>query len=131
MRLGYVVVQGSDPECAGIKDARGYRKIGDVILLRIPQKRADELEKHREYKRLVQQEGVEGALREMSDRYRSKGVYMVDPRDKAVGRGGNLMDAMEGRAKSEGARRTAMKAVNQRLRDGTVPGMPVPGKGGR
>ena len=130
MRLGYKVVQSNDPECAGIKDARGYRKIGDVILLWIPEARAKELEQHREYKRLVQQEGIEGALREMSEKYRSKGVSLIDPNEKAIGGRGSLMSAMEGRAATEGARRTAMRGVDKQLRQGTVPGMPPPGKRG-
>jgi hypothetical protein len=131
MRLGYVVVKGDDPECAGIRDARGYRKIGDVILLWIPQDRADELQKHRDYKRLVQQEGVEGALREMSEKYKGKGVSMIDPRERKIGSGGSLLDAMGGRAKAQGARQAAMKGVDTHLRQGTVPGMPAPGKGRR
>ena len=129
--LGYQVVQGADPECAGMKDARGYRKIGDTILLWVPIAIAAKLEQHREYKRLRQQQGVDGALREMSEKYKGKGVSLIDPREKTIGRGGNLMDAMAGSAKAQGARQTAMKGVDKHLRAGTVPGMPAPGKGRR
>ncbi len=81
----------------------------------------------------MQQKGVEGALREMGEKYRDKGFIVHDnARDVQVGgkRGQNLMNVMEAKAKHGGAARTAMKGVDQMMRTGTVPGIPTPGKGG-
>ena len=90
-----------------------------------------------EYRRLMQQKGVEGALREMGEKYRSKGfIVHEDARNVSMGgRGGkNVMDVMEGKAGAgrlrAGAARTAMKGVDDMIRSGTVPGIPTPGKGG-
>lgn len=132
-RLGWIVVQSEMPECPSLKDARGYRKIGDVILMRIPIEKYNHLQQVAEYRRLMQQKGVEGALREMGEKYRSKGfIVHDDARNVSMGgRGGkNVMDVMEGKAKREGAQRTAAKGVDSMLRSGTVPGIPTPGKGG-
>jgi hypothetical protein len=130
-RLGWVVVTSADPECASLKDARGYRKIGDVILMRIPQDKFEKLEAAQEYRRLMQQEGIKGALRELGAKYRDKGfIIHDDARDVQVGRKGkNLMDMMETKSRQTGARQTAMKGVDKMLRDGTVPGIPTPGRG--
>jgi hypothetical protein len=129
-RLGWTVVQSDMPECVSMKDARGYRRIGDCVLMRVPEEQWIKLQKAEEYKRLVREKGVTGALQELSDKYRSKGVYMVDPRKKDLGHGRSVMDAMETRAKAQGTRRTAMKGVDEMLRKGNVPGMPSPRKGG-
>lgn len=129
-RLGWVVVQGQDPECAALKDARGYRKIGDTILMRIPEDRFNKLEQAMEYRRLMQQKGVEGALLEMGDKYRDKGfIVHQDASAVNIGRkGGNLMDTMKANSHRTGAARTAAAGVDSMLKKGTVPGLP---KGGR
>jgi hypothetical protein len=130
-RLGWIVVQSDMPECSSMKDARGYRRIGDTVLMRIPEERYFELEKAEEYKRLVRKEGVAGALRELGAKYRDKGIIVHDDASNVhISGNRNLMDVMQGKAKQEGTRRTAMKGVDKMLRQGTVPGMPSPGKGG-
>ena len=132
-RLGWIVVQAEMPECANLKDARGYRKIGDVILMRIPMERFEKLHEATEYRRIMQQKGVEGALREMGEKYRSKGfIVHDDARNVSMGgRGGkSVMDVMEGKARRGGAARTAMKGIDSMIHKGTVPGIPTPGKGG-
>lgn len=131
-RLGWQVVQSDMPECPTLKDARGYRLIGDVILMRIPIDKFEELEAAQEYRRLLQQKGVEGALREMGEKYRDKGfIVHEDARNVSVGRSGKTaMDVMEQKARQTGARQTAMKGVDNMLRSGTVPGIPSP-RGGR
>ena len=132
-RLGWIVVQSEMPECPNLKDARGYRKIGDVILMRIPMEKFEKLHAATEYRRLMQQKGVEGALREMGEKYRDKGfIVHDDARNVSMGgRGGkSIMDVMEGKSRRTGAHRTAMKGVDQMMRTGTVPGIPTPEKGG-
>lgn len=129
-RLGWMVVQAADPECPSLKDARGYRKIGDTILMRIPVDRFEKLAQAEDYRRLMQQKGIKGALREMGEKYRSKGFIVHDDASEvSVGRKGSpLMDVMAQRSRQTGARETAMSGVDNMLRQGTVPGLP---KGGR
>jgi len=128
-RLGWVVVQSDMPECVALKDARGYRKIGDTILMRIPEDRFVKLEQAQEYRRLTQQKGIKGALREMGEKYRSKGfIVHEDASEISAGRGGSsLMDTMAQRSRQTGARNVAASGVDSMLRSGTVPGLP---KGG-
>jgi hypothetical protein len=128
-RLGWVVVQGDNPECMSLKDARNYRQIGDTILMRIPEERFNKLEEAIEYRRLAQQKGIKGALREMGEKYRSKGFIVHDDASQiSPGRGGSsLMDTMEQRSHRTGAHNTAAAGVDSMLRSGTVPGLP---KGG-
>ncbi|GAG11844.1 unnamed protein product, partial [marine sediment metagenome] len=93
----------------------------------------EKLHEATEYRRIMQQKGVEGALREMGEKYRSKGfIVHDDARNVSMGgRGGkSVMDVMEGKAKRGGAARTAMKGIDSMIRKGTVPGIPPPGKGG-
>ena len=127
-RQGWQVVQSNDPEAPSLKDARGYRKIGDTILMRTPEANYQKIEAIRDYRNKVREQGVTSTLQEMSDKYRSKGIKMVDPHEKSIGRGGTLMDAMEKNAQTLGARQTAMKGVDTMLRNGTVPGLPKGGK---
>lgn len=129
-RLGWTVVQGDMPECAALKDARNYRQIGDTILMRIPEDRFNQLEEANEYRRLMQQKGIESALREMGEKYRSKGFIVHDDVSSVnLGRkGSSLMDVMEKKSRQTGVTRTAMSGVDSMLRSGTVPGLP---KGGR
>ena len=126
-------VKAADPECPTMKDARGYRKIGDTILMRTSQDRYDLIERSREYQRLTREKGVDGALRELGDKYRDKGFIVHDDiKGVKVGRQGkSVMDVMETKARQTGARQAAMKGVDTMLHDGTVPGMPPLGKGRR
>lgn len=128
-RMGWTVVQSDDLEAPSLRDVRGYRKIGDTILMWCTEEQYHKIEYMREYKNLQRERSVDAGLRELNDRYRGKGIHIVDPTQKQMGpRGGNLMEAMEKGAKHQGAVRTAMRGVDKMLRDGTVPGLP---KGGR
>jgi hypothetical protein len=131
-RLGWTVVQSADPECPEIKDARGYRVIGDTILMRVPEERAMMLDAIEEKKRREREDGIGGRLREMGEKYRHKGLIVHDDASKIKSPGGgNLIETMQSKARgSAAARSIAQKGVDKMIRQGTVPGMPVPGKGG-
>jgi len=131
-RLGWTVVQSADPECPELKDARGYRVIGDTILMSISEQRALAIDAMEERKRRAREEGVGSGLVELGERYQGKGIKVhADASQVNFGRQGkNLMDVMEGSAKNQGAIQTASKGVDTMLRNGTVPYMPPPGKAG-
>lgn len=122
MRLGWIVVKAEDTECPELKDARGYRKLGDTILMWTSVANYDKIQAMREYRQLLHEKGVGAALKELGDRYRSKGfIIHDDAEEKRLGPQGNqtLMDTMRKRA----ANQAATTGVNTMLRNGTVPGM--------
>jgi len=75
---GWVVVAGDDPECTHCRDELGRRKIGDVILMRIPLDRCLELRQLDRLKRRMKSEGIDGALKEMGERGAKRGVILHD-----------------------------------------------------
>ncbi|RLI53354.1 MAG: hypothetical protein DRP09_15935 [Candidatus Thorarchaeota archaeon] len=107
--LGYKVVTGKMPEAIEQKEADGTRRIGDVLLMRIPEKQAKIIDKKMEEKRLRQQFGVESSLVELGSKYSRKGIKVH------TGEAGiNL---------AQGAQGVASKARDKMLREGTVPGL--------
>lgn len=125
VRLGWVVVKAEDPEAAEVKDARGYRKIGDTILMWTPEENYQKIQALREYRQLKHEEGIGSALKELGRRYGGKGFTVHDDtKNTGYGPKGTLMDTMQSRA----ARQLGAKAVGQMAKDGTVPGMPAGGR---
>lgn len=132
-RLGWTVVQAADPECPTIKDARGYRVIGDAVLMWATEAQYAKIIAMQEYRQLLHEKGVGSALKELGEKYRDKGfVVHDDAASVPVGsKNANLMDMMETKAHQTGTRSVAQKGVDQMLRNGTVPGMGVGGGRGR
>jgi len=124
VRMGWTVVKSEDPECPELKDARGYRKIGDTILMQTSVANYEKIQAIREYQQLVHEKGVGAGLKELGERYANKGFKVHDDVDgKQFGKG-TLMDTMKNRA----SRQTAANAVGKMVKDGTVPGMPAGGR---
>lgn len=128
--FGWRVVGSDDPECPEMREADNTRRIGDTLLMWIPVERYEELEERSERVRLAQQKGVEAALKELGDRYRDKGIKVVDPEQLAYGKPDSDQTVMD-RLKKRAAAKAQSGRVNQMLKSGTVPGMPAPGEGGR
>jgi len=129
---GWEVVQGDMPECreAMIKEDT-TRRIGDVILMRIPEEVYAAIEAREEEKRQRQEFSVTAELQEIGRRYPR--VFTVHEDLSKVQFGGRtLADVMERKAahataRRMAAKRVAMEAIDRKLREGTVPGMEVPG----
>lgn len=109
------VVQGNDPEAKEYKHVDTTRRVGDTILMRIRMDLHAELQEREAEKRRKQQEGVTSELKEMGARHRDKFIVHADPET----------NPHMGSMKASAARQTAMKGVDQMLRRGNVPGMPV------
>ncbi len=116
---GWEIVSGDMPEAAERRDVTGARRIGDTILLRIPEERALRLDRAEYVQREMQQKGIGGRLAELGERYRSQGLIVhtdlstINPR---------IAQAMQARA-------VAGQRFDQMLHTGTVPGLRPPGGG--
>jgi hypothetical protein len=125
-REGWKVVSGDDPEAIELKDADGFRKIGDALLMKIPRERYNQIEAEREKRRLSQQLGIDARLIELGDKAAKHGIKVhTDPGTIPAGRGKKtLMEVMKARH----ARQMATQHRDKLLKTGKVPGMPSPGQ---
>jgi len=121
---GWEVVQGDMQEAKELTQGDGTRRLADVLLMRIRLDRAIMLDRQDRERRERQQQAVTAQLEEAGARYAKEGVIVSTPTNMSPER----LKTMETRA---GARRTAMGAVDNMLREGTVPGVPSPGRGRR
>lgn len=133
--LGWQVVQGDDPECrhAMIKEDT-TRRIGDVILMRIPRALFQQLEADAARRRDRLDETIMTDVEAIAAKYPHLLKVRRDLDQVKVG-GRSLSELMEQRASAAtaaniGARQVAGQKVDRMVREGTVPGMDVPGRGG-
>ena len=117
------MVTGTDKECEEHKEADGSRRIGDTLLMRVPRARWERLEEEAFKRREEQHKGVGSRLLDLAEKGRAHGLKVHG--DISTVQVGNqtLMDVVE---KRSGAHKTAMKHIDKKLRDGTVPGIPSP-----
>jgi len=120
--MGWRVVTGPDKECAEYKEADGTRRIGDTLLMKIPKERYFELEEMNEKRRSEQYLGIKSRLQELSAK---SGIKVYDDLSEVSIGGRNLETVMERKA---AAQEVAMQHIDQKLRDGDVPGIPSPKK---
>lgn len=114
--LGWEVVTGDMVEAREHKAVDGTRRIGDVLLMRIPETRFAALERREEQNRLRRHVAVDAEVREIAARH---GINVrSDPNDPIFQR----------YMKRHGARALARERFTTMLREGTVPGMPPPQK---
>jgi hypothetical protein len=127
--MGWEVVNNDKKdmiECIEHKEVDGTRRIGDTVLMRIREERWHRLEEDARRRKDLQYEGITSRLRDLAERGRSHGIKLHENLDDVPsGGGGTLMDVVE---KRKGAAATAMQHIDQKLRDGTVPGVPAPKK---
>lgn len=129
--LGWQVVSGSDPEAREHKDTNGYRRLGDVILMRMRADRYAALARLQEQRVQDQENAATERLEELGKRFSRSGgkihtnLQTMDPR---------LRQTIEARAQGQGlpqevrqeaAKAVAFQALDAKLRDGTVPGAEV------
>lgn len=124
---GWIQVSGDDKECYEHRKEDGSRRVGDVMLFKMRKDLHFLMEQREEKKRIAREYGVESTLEDLADR--NPGIRFFSTTS------GDLPESakrrMEGNARTQAARRVAMKSVDGMLRKGTVPGMPSPGGGDR
>lgn len=114
------VVQGDMPEALEVRGLMTdtTRRLGDVILMRCKRDRALKLRKMQEARRAQVERGITSELEEMGQRLRGRGVIVHTTLDD---------DALK-RAQNRAAMRLqASQMIDGMLRDGSVPGLGVPG----
>jgi len=113
---GWEIVCGDMPEAIEVKDVAGNRRVGDVILMRIPKPLYDaHLRLERE--RAARMSGSShSTLQELGEKYRGRGVIVHTPDNMDP----NLLKTMESRARGAMA---ANQKLDQSLRDGRIDGL--------
>ena len=117
---GWEVVKGEMPEAWEHRDVNGYRRIGDVILVRIRADRREQLRMLDEMATERQKEAVTERLEELGQRFQRAGgkihtnISTMDPR---------MAQTIMNRA---GARELAFRDLGDKLKAGTIPGAEMP-----
>lgn len=111
-RWGWVVVSGNDPEAQELKAVDGTRRLGDVLLMRIPEDKALVLDAMDAYRRQRQQDGVVGGIRQQAEK--TGGAIILHENDQMT----------EIAARRAALHQQAYKGIDKMLRDGSVPGLP-------
>lgn len=122
--LGWRVVSAGDKECEEHKEADGTRRIGDVLLMKIPTERYKLILESQRRRREAQQIGVSADV----IAYAQKHGLKVHEDLSTVKVGANtLMDVMQRKAdRQTGAKRVATQYLDKKLREGNVPGVGGP-----
>lgn len=118
---GWQVVQGDMKEAVEFKHEDSVRRVGDTLLMRMRRDHYAKLEMAQRKVARRQEEGIAAELEELGMKYRRTGIRVHTDPDAQFASGRPMMDIVEKRA----ARQTAMKTVDKRLREGTVPGMEI------
>lgn len=118
---GYEIVSGRQaPEAHELLQADGTRRLGDVILMRIPRERYRKLREQAEYRRQAREQGVSAKALELADKYAATGVKVHETAHIPE----HIQKIMDRR---NNAKRKAAETQDRWLREGRMPGMPAPG----
>ena len=109
---GWEVVAGNMPEAPELRFVDGTRHLGDVLLMRIDEERAQLLDRIDEYRRRRQQEGVISNLHNMADK--TDGAIILHENDKMT----------EVAARRAAMQQQAFQGIDKMIREGSVPGLP-------
>lgn len=117
---GWEVVEGNMPESLSLRAVDGSRRVGDVLLMRIRMDYHLKLQMLEDKKRLTRMYGAEAALYEIQRKY----PELFPDVDTELQPSPQLRSTTTRRA----ARRVAAQAVGNRMKQGTIPGIPIPGQ---
>jgi hypothetical protein len=128
-RLGWETVHADMPEAKEYTAEDSSRRIGDVLLMRIPLKRFLEIEAYEKYKADRRIQGVYADFEEMGRKVRDKGIIVHTDNDDlakvAAARSAPGQQAARAAFQQAAARTVAQGVLNDKLREGSVPGLPV------
>lgn len=112
---GWKIVQGEDPEARELIAVDTTRKLGDVVLMKIPEEKWERLQARDVRMRAVQQGSVTQEIVEMGKKYEGRIQVRanLNPRE------------MQRLAMKSAAAKIAGNKFDQMLRRGTVPGMEI------
>jgi len=131
---GWIPVQGNDPECRDKKGSDTLRRVGDVLLMKIPQDRYDLLQRRDELKRERIQRGVAAELEEMGRKHARSGLKVHTPEfstdETSRHRARGFSDEQFSRdPRRRMVERQAAQHLGEMVKD-EIPGVPLPGKEG-
>ena len=110
---GWVVVQGTDPESSELQHVDTTRRLGDCILMRIPQARYDKLKAYEEYVRKMKMGAGDEELKDLG---RKLGLNVSTDDPSIIARFGGNTPAQ---------RVITQDVIDPMLRRGTIPGIEV------
>lgn len=120
----YEVVRADMPEATELKQADGTRRLGDVLLMRIHRDLYRVELDQRERRRQAREQGVNARLLELKDKFAKHGaVVHVDGEVPE-----NILEAMQ---KNAQAKEISGRMMDNFIRQGRVPGMPMRGRNRR
>lgn len=112
--MGYEIVCGDMPEARNTKDVRGYRVIGDVILMRTPLDNYLKLRQLDRQKRQMREDSVTATLQAMGDRWARRGIKVHQELNEYQ---------MSRLARQSQAQQIARQQFNDMVRSGRVPNL--------
>lgn len=127
---GWQVVSGSDPEAIEHKTADGTRRIGDVLLMKIPTDRKHQLDRRDELRRERVQRGVSAELEDLGRKMQGRGLRVHTPNTDSSDRGFMTQEQTydpRRRFIRDTVQAEASRVIGEKLRE-EVPGVPIPGK---
>ena len=129
---GWMVVSGTDREAIEHKTADGTRRIADVLLMKIPLEKKEQLDRRDALKRERIQRGVAAELEAMGRKHRDKGLIVhtsemstnegSSQRDKGFSRQTQTNDPRRRMVEKEATR------VLGNMSKERIPGVPLPGE---
>lgn len=130
--MGWEVVSGEMKEAWEHRDVNGYRRLGDVILMRIRKDRYLALKRAEERKVAAQEAAVTERLEELGQRFSRHGgkihtnLNTMDPRIRETMEARAASHSLPPAVRTEANKSLAFDALNAKLRDGTIPGAELP-----
>lgn len=128
LAMGWAVVGSmtdeDDGEAIELKAVDGTRRLGDVVLLRMRKDKFKLMKRREAAHRQAVQDGSTAALEELADEARrkhpsAKGLKVHTP--------GNMSEAVMKRLGMDAqAKDTVTKIIDRQVRDGRMPGVPIP-----
>jgi len=126
--MGWLVVQGDDPECRELKKEDTTRRIGDALLMKLPLARKKLFDQRHEYLNAMREQSLIQGVEALAEKY-PRAVKLN--RDlSTISLGGRPLDEIMARKATtrKMMRQQAMPAIDRMIRNGQVPGMPTPGR---
>ena len=126
--LGWIVVSGADPECIEHKGTDGTRRVGDVLLLKIPEAKKRQLDQRDAELRRLREASTASELEELGHKYRDKGLKVHTPQT-----GTSPLAFTNQQVTADPRRQAVAKQAGDMLGDMVrqeIPGVPIPGKEG-
>lgn len=129
---GWEVVCGNDPEAMERRDERGYRRVGDCILMKIPTDRKKTLDERDRIRRERFERGSAAELEYLGRKMHDRGLHVHTPEfstleESAYRRRGFSQEQIASDPRRRMVQRQAREVLGEMSRE-RIPGVPLPGE---